>query len=95
MKPPISIPDWFLTYARTPAWKRLINHPLTTAERTSLIADLFSDHDETKAAKGLRGDDAQSFVDVVGEVLPHAFTSGDFVDLNPNFPVSPSRCWIS
>ena len=58
-------------YSGDPAWKRLINPSLTSdAVRISLIADIFSDNDETEAAKGLRGDDAQSFVDVVEEV-PH------------------------
>ena len=69
----IYLPDCFLTRRRIPAWKRLIDHPLTTAERVSLITDLFSDHDETEAVKHLSGDDAQSFVEVVDEVIPHSF----------------------
>ena len=66
-------------------WKRLIGHSLAAAERISLIIDLFSDRDENEAAKRLGGDDAQSFVDVVDEVLPHAFTSKNSTDLSPNF----------
>lgn len=67
-------------------WKRLIDRPLTAAERISLIVDLLSDRDETEAAKCLSGDDAQSFVNVVDEVIPHAFTSTeDSTDLSPNF----------
>ena len=79
---------------RIPAWKRLITRPLISSERISLITEIFSHRDEIKAVKRLRGDDAQSFVDVVDEVLLHSFMSGDPTDLNPNFPVSPSRCWI-
>ena len=66
-------------------WKRLIDHPLAVAERVSLIVDLLSDRNETEAAKCLSGDDAQSFVNVVDEVIPHAFTSEDSTDLSPNF----------
>ena len=43
-----------------PAWKRLIDRPLPKDERISLIADIFSDRDETEAVKCLRGGDAQS-----------------------------------
>ena len=53
-----------------PAWKRLIDRPLAKDERISLIADIFSDRDETEVVKCLRGGDAQSFVDVIDEVLP-------------------------
>ena len=53
-----------------PAWKRLIDCPRATDKRISLIADLFSNGDETEAVKRLCGGDAQSFVDVIDEVLP-------------------------
>ena len=54
-----------------PAWKRLIvDQHLTSEERISLITDIFSDRDETEMVKHLRGDDAQSFVDVVYQVIP-------------------------
>ena len=49
----------------------MINRPLAKDERISLIADIFSDRDETEAVKCLSGDDAQSFVDAIDEVLPH------------------------
>ena len=63
-------PDLSQTYNGDPAWKRLItSDPLTSDVRISLITDIFSDNDETEAAKGLCGDDAQTFVDVVEEVL--------------------------
>ena len=54
----------------------MIDRPLATDERISLITDMLSDHDETEAVKNLSGSDAQSFVDVVDEVLPHSFILG-------------------
>jgi len=66
-------PGWSLTCDRIPTWKCLINCPLGTNERISLIADIFSDHNETEMAKRLCGSDAQSFVDVAVEVLCHSF----------------------
>lgn len=58
-----------------PAWKRLIGRFLTRDERVPLIKTIFSDRDEVEAVKCLRGDDAQSFVDVVDEVLLRSFIS--------------------
>ena len=52
-------------------WKNLIDRPLTTDERVSLIADLLSDPDEIEALKGLSRSDTQSFVDVLDEVPLH------------------------
>ena len=49
-------------------WKNLIDRPLTTDERVSLVADLFSDRDEIEALKDLSGGDAQSFIDVIDKV---------------------------
>ena len=43
----------------------------------SLISDIFSDPDDTKVVKHLDGDDAQSFVDVIDEVLAYSFISDD------------------
>ena len=54
----------------TPAWKRLIDHPLTSDERISLIKDIFSDRNETEIVRHLVGDCAQSFVDVIDQVIP-------------------------
>jgi len=56
--------------SRIPAWKRLVDCSHTTDKRISLIADVFSDPDETEVIMDLRGDDAQSFIDVVDEVPP-------------------------
>jgi len=53
----------------------LIDRPLATDQRISLITAIFSDHDETEAVKRLSGDDAQSFVDVIDEVLPSSLVS--------------------
>jgi len=60
-----------------PVWKRLIGCPLGMNERILLIADIFSNRDETEAVKCLSGDDAQSFVDVVDEVLPYLFLTSE------------------
>ena len=62
-------PDLSQAYSGGPAWKRLITSPLTSDARITLITHIFSDNDETEAAKGLCGDDAQTFVDVVEEVI--------------------------
>jgi hypothetical protein len=59
----------------TPAWKRLIDRPLTSDQRISLITDIFSDRDETETVRQLRGDDAQSFVDVTEQVTPPLISS--------------------
>lgn len=62
--------DRFLKSSRLPGWERLINRPHTTDERISLITDIFSDPDQTEVIQDLRGDNAQSFIDVVDEVSP-------------------------
>ena len=58
-----------------PAWKRLISGPLPTEERISLIAAIFSDSIEVDTVNHLRGDDAQTLVDVIDEVLSPSLTS--------------------
>jgi len=58
-----------------PAWKRLIDRFPTKDERVPLIETIFSDRDEVEVVKCLRGDDAQSFVDVMDEVLLRSFIS--------------------
>ena len=65
-----------------PAWKRLINCTLSSYERISLIADIFSDHNETEVVMSLRGDDAQSFVDIIdGVCLPiFSLQRNDLID---------------
>ena len=63
--------DQLLRSSDIPVWKHLTDGHLTTDERVSLIADLFTDRDEIEALKALSGDDAQSFIDVIDEVLVH------------------------
>ena len=72
----------------TPAWKRLIDSSLDSSERISLITDIFSDHDETEIVKRLRGDDAQSFIDVIDQVIPPVALKSKLVEM-------PIRCWIA
>lgn len=52
-----------------PICKLLINCPLSLHARISLITAIFSDDKETEIAKGLDGDDAQTFIDVMDETL--------------------------
>ena len=56
-------------------WERLIDRLLTTDERIPLIETIFSDRDKIEVVKRLCGDDAQSFVDVIDEVLLRSFIS--------------------
>jgi hypothetical protein len=35
-----------------------------------LVTEIFSDRDEIEAVRRLRGEDAQSFVDIIDEVFP-------------------------
>ena len=52
----------------TPAWKRLICHPLLPPEVISLINAIFMNRDEVKVVCNLRGDDAQTFIDAMHKV---------------------------
>lgn len=52
----------------TPAWKRLIGYSLFTHEVNSLIEAIFTSKDEVKLIGDLRGDDAQTFINVIHEV---------------------------
>jgi len=80
-------------YSGIPAWKRLIDCSLTTDERISLIATIFSDRGEVEMVKDLSGDDAQSFVNVIDEVLRH-FISEVSHPFDSDFSNPPSRRWI-
>ena len=64
-------PDRF-TGCRISAWKRLIDQPIAIDKRISLITAIFSNRGVAEAVKGLCRDDAQAFVDVVDEVVPHS-----------------------
>ena len=88
-------PDPLLAPSDIPAWKSLIDHPLTSDQRITLIADIFSDRDETEAVKHLHGDDAQSFVNIIDEVLLHRPTyppKNGPIELTTNLFCPPSRC---
>ena len=87
LEPRICWPDQLLTPGRTPTWKRLIDRPLSTDERISLITDIFSNSDEAEGVMRLCGDDAQLFVDVVDEVPPNShLRRPDPADLNLGIP---------
>lgn len=80
-----------LARSGVPAWRRLIDRPLASDERISLITDIFSDHDETEEVKLLHGEDAQAFVDIIDEVFPHEyFVKTDPLNHDPSY--LPSRC---
>ena len=64
--------DQLLRYSDIPVWKYLTDSRLTTDERVSLIADLFSGRDNIDALKALSGSDAQSVIDVIDEVLVYS-----------------------
>ena len=68
-------PDQFMGY-RISAWKRSISQPIDIDKRISLITAIFSNHGVAKVAENLCRDDAQAFVDVVDEVLPHPSVQG-------------------
>ena len=53
----------------------MVNRPVMTDRRADLIKVILSDRNETEAVKRLSGDDAQSFVDVIDEVLICSFVS--------------------
>ena len=70
LEPRIRWTDRFLIHSCLPAWERLINNHHATEEGISLIADIFSHPSEAEVVKDLRGDNAQSFINVVDEVPP-------------------------
>jgi hypothetical protein len=59
--------------SHVPACKRLtsLSHPYFPHEVISLIEAVFKSKDEVKKVDHLRGDDAQTFVDVIHEVCLH------------------------
>jgi len=52
----------------TPAWKRLISRTFSSHEVISLIEATLMSEDAHVMIRDLRGDDAQTFVDVMQEV---------------------------
>ena len=57
-----------------PTWKHLISRPLVTRKCIPLLMAIFSDKYETGVVQNLRGDDAQTFIDVIDEVPPHVLS---------------------
>ena len=55
-----------------PACRRLISRTFFPHQVISLIAAIFTSRDEVEAIGCLRGDNAQTFIDVVHEVRLHA-----------------------
>jgi len=71
-------PDRFMGY-RISAWKCLIDQPIAIDKRISLMTAIFSNHSVADAVKCLCREDAQAFVDVVDEVLPHSSVQGKWL----------------
>jgi hypothetical protein len=83
-----------------PACKRLISRTFSPQEVTSLIEAIFMSKDEVRMVRDLRGDDAQTFIDVIHEVrsplfLPrHILITCPLPLLPSNFHL-PDQAWIS
>jgi len=60
-------------------WKRSINQPITIDKRISLVTAIFSNRNVAEAVKCLCREDAQSFVDVVDEVLSQSSVQGKWL----------------
>jgi len=71
-------PDRFAGY-RISAWKRSVGQPIAIDKRISLITAIFSNRSVAEAVKCLSTEDAQAFVDVVDEVLPHSSIRGKWL----------------
>jgi len=71
-------PDRFTGY-RISTWKRSIDRHIDIDKRISLITAIFSNHRVAEAVKCLCREDAQAFVDVVDEVLPHSSVQGKWL----------------
>ena len=85
-----------------PACKRLISRTFSPQEVTSLIEAVFVSKDEVKMVRDLRGDDAQTLIDVIHGVRSILFfprAHSDYLSSStpslPNPNLSPIRLWIS
>ena len=89
--------DQLLRCGDIPAWKHLTDSPLTTDQRISLVADLFSNRDEIDTHKALNRSDAQSVIDVLNEVVQCSLLCQNdrSADMNPNHPIMLSRRWMA
>jgi len=54
-----------------------MDQPIAIDKRISLITAIFSNRGVGDAVKRLSKDDAQAFVDVVDEVIPHSCIQGE------------------
>jgi len=70
--------DRFTGY-RISAWKRSMDQPIAADKRISLVTTIFSNRGVVEAIKRLCRDDAQAFVDVVDEVMPHSSIQGEWL----------------
>jgi len=78
-------PNCFLARSNCPAWKWLASDTLASYERISLITMIFSDRDQIKTVRNLSGDDAQTFIDKIDEViLPISCSKEKLIDFDPN-----------
>jgi hypothetical protein len=57
------------------ACKRLITHDFSQTEVIPLIGEIFTSQDEVKMIGYLRGDDAQTFIDIMDEVWLYTHSS--------------------
>ena len=61
---------FILVDPKSSACRRLINHTFSPRETISLLEVIFTSKAEINMIRGLRGDDAQTFIDVVHRVCP-------------------------
>ena len=72
----------------------LLNRSSTAPERASLITVIFSTPDVVESVRGLDGDDAQTFIDVIDEASPW-FLRNEITKSDSDFCVLPFRRWIA
>ena len=75
-----------------PAWKQLISDTITMDQRVSLITVIFSDNNRIEMVERLSGDDAQAFIDRVGDVSP-CTVSHSKGNINANLHILSVRDW--
>lgn len=73
----------------------MVNDTLAINERVSLITAIFSDRNEIEMDKHLSGDDAQTFVDKVYEVMVPSNSCHESIDYDSNLRISLIRYWIT
>jgi len=86
-----------------PAWRRLINHTFSPHEAIPLIEAMFMTEDEVEMIGCLRGDDAQTLINVIDEVgcytpssQSHGLIAFILFDTFTSEPSPPLiRLWVS